>query len=239
MKNSFQLRLWGNYALFTDPVTKLGGEKYSYHIPTYEALIGVAKSIYWKPTIKWVIDRVRVMKQIQTQTKGIKPIFWHKDGNDLSIYNYLHDVEYQIEMHFEWNFHRPELAKDQIDGKHYSIVTRSLARGGRQDIFLGTRECQGYVEPCKFGEGIGAFDKIAEITFGIMFHGFDYPDENGNNELHSRFWRPIMKNGVIDFIKPSDCEMKKFVRNMEPKKFGLNENMQDIEQEGVNYGLDE
>ncbi len=30
-----------------------------------------------------------------------------------------------------------------------------IEKGGRQDIFLGTRECQGYVKPCKFGEGIG------------------------------------------------------------------------------------
>jgi CRISPR-associated protein Cas5d len=50
-KNCLEFRLWGRYALFTDPLTKVGGEKCSYHIPTYEALKGVCKSIYWKPTI--------------------------------------------------------------------------------------------------------------------------------------------------------------------------------------------
>ena len=67
-KNTIEFLLWGRYANFTDPLTKIGGEKFSYHIPTYEALKGVCKSIYWKPTIIWIIDAVRVMRRIQTQT---------------------------------------------------------------------------------------------------------------------------------------------------------------------------
>ena len=73
-KNSISFRLWGRYALFTDPITKVGGEKCSYHIPTYEAIKGVLKSIYWKPTITWYVDKVRVMKPLRTQTKGVKPL---------------------------------------------------------------------------------------------------------------------------------------------------------------------
>jgi len=41
MKNSISFRLWGKYALFTDPITKVGGEKCSYQLPTYEAIKGV------------------------------------------------------------------------------------------------------------------------------------------------------------------------------------------------------
>ncbi|MFQ8582955.1 MAG: hypothetical protein ACLSA6_10715 [Holdemania massiliensis] len=33
---------------------------------------GITESIYWKPTLIWVIDRCRVMKIIQTQSKGIR-----------------------------------------------------------------------------------------------------------------------------------------------------------------------
>ncbi len=49
-RNTIEFKLWGRFALFTDPLTKIGGEKCSYHLPTYEALKGVCKSIYWKPT---------------------------------------------------------------------------------------------------------------------------------------------------------------------------------------------
>lgn len=230
MQNSISFKLTGRYALFTDPITRMGGEKCSYHVPTYEALKGVLKSIYWKPTLVWHVDRVRVMKQIRTQTKGTKPLVWG-GGNSLAIYTFLHDVEYQVEAHFEWNQHRPELAADRVDGKHYAIVKRMLERGGRQDIFLGTRDCQGYVEPCEFGEGAGAYDQLDELAFGLMFHGFDYPDETGIQELHSRFWRATMKQGVLDFPQPSQCEMRRFIRAMEPKAFQVGDNLLDVSSE--------
>lgn len=224
MKNSISFRLWGRYALFTDPITKIGGEKCSYHIPTYEALKGVLKSIYWKPTLIWHVDRVRVMKSLQTQTKGVKPLVWG-GGNSLAIYTFLHDVEYQVEAHFEWNKHRPELEQDRIDGKHHSIAKRMLEKGGRQDIFLGVRDCQGYVEPCEFGTGESAYDNISELGFGLMFHGFDYPDETGIDELHSRFFSPLMRNGIVEFPRPEECEKRRFIRNMDVKQFGLNDNL--------------
>jgi CRISPR-associated protein Cas5d len=232
LKNSIEFRLWGKYALFTDPLTKIGGEKFSYHIPTYEALKGVAKSIYWKPTITWVIDRVRVMNRIKTQTKGTKPIDYG-GGNSLAIYTFLADAEYQVQAHFEWNVHRPELAHDRIEGKHYGIVKRMLQRGGRQDIFLGTRDCQGYVEPCEFGRGEGHYDDLSELGFGLMFHGFDYPDETGKNEFHSRFWAAKMVNGVVFFCRPEECKVRRFVREMQPKEFEQGRNFSNTEPEGA------
>lgn len=233
MKNDISFRLWGRYALFTDPVTKTGGEKCSYHVPTYEAIKGALKSIYWKPTIIWHVDKVRVMKPFRTQTKGTKPLVWGggKKKSDLAIYTFLHDVEYQVKAHFEWNDHQPELVKDRIDGKHFSIIKRVLEKGGRQDIFLGTRDCQGYVEPCAFGEGKGHYDEIDELSFGLMFHGFDYPDETGINELHSRFWHAAMRKGILEFPRPEGCVARRFVRNMIPKEFGLGENVLPVEQE--------
>ena len=230
-KNSISFSLWGRYALFTDPITKIGGEKFSYHIPTYEALKGVTKSIYWKPTFTWYIDRVRIMKTFRTQTKGTKPRKWHTQGSDLSIYTFLHHVEYQVEAHFDWNPYHPELAADRIDGKHYNIAQRMLEKGGRQDIFLGTRDCQGYVEPCAFGEGLGDFDQVPELSFGLMFHSFSYPDETGANELRSQFWHPVMKHGIITFPNPGKCPVSKTVRPMKAKIFEQGKNFCSVVEE--------
>ncbi len=229
-KNSIQFKVWGRYALFTDPITKMGGERCTYHVPTYEALKGIAKSIYWKPAFIWYIDKVRIMKPVRTQTKGVKPLKM-SGGNDLAIYNYLVDAEYQVLAHFDWNFHRPEMERDRIDGKHFQIAERMLKRGGRQDVFLGTRDCQGYVEPCIFGEGKGFYDSIDEVTYGLMFHGFDYPDETGKNELYTRFWWPVMKNGIIEFDPPQSCPVRKSIREMHPKAFGMGVNLKDVETE--------
>jgi len=216
MKSCVEFKVTGRFALFTDPLTKIGGEKCSYHIPTYEALKGVAKSVYWKPTFVWVIDKVRVMRRIRTQSKSMKPLDF-SGGNSLAIYTYLADVEYQVQGHFEWNPFRENLAEDRDTDKHWHVAKRMIEKGGRQDIFLGTRECQGYVEPCAFGEGQGDYDGCGELAYGLMFHGFDYPDEIGKNELHSRFWRPVMRDGVITFEQPKECSIRKFVREMIPK----------------------
>jgi len=170
------------------------------------------------------------MKRIRTQAKGVKPLDF-SGGNSLALYTYLADVEYQVRAHFEWNDNRPELAGDRIDGKHYAMAKRMLERGGRQDIFLGTRECQAYVEPCEFGSGTGALDSDGELAFGLMFHGFDYPDETGQPELHARFWRPILHAGKLDFSRPEECTIRKFVRSMTPKAFGVDNNLRSVEKE--------
>jgi len=232
-----EFKVWARHALFTDPLTRIGGEKCSYHLPTYEALKGIAKSIYWKPTFIWVIDEVRIMKRIRTQTKGTKPLVF-AGGNDLAIYTFLADVEYQVRAHFEWNQHRPELVDDRNPGKHLAIAQRTLERGGRQDIFLGTRDCQGYVEPCEFGSGVGDYDGAGELAYGLMFHGFDYPDEIGENKLHARFWRPTMKNGVIRFLRPEDCTIRKFIRGMTAKSFVKDENLRGVDAEAAELQLE-
>ncbi|MCQ6519872.1 type I-C CRISPR-associated protein Cas5, partial [Bacillus cereus] len=77
--------------------------------------------------------------------------------------------------------------------KHHNILKRSLKAGGRRDIFLGTRQCQGYVEPCVFGEGEGIYDNYGgDIHLGTKVHGLNYPEETGRNELEVGLWYPEM-----------------------------------------------
>ncbi len=225
--NIVEFKVYGDYALFSDPITRVGGEKCTYQVPTYEALKGILHSVYWKPTIIWYIDRVRIIKPIRTEVKGIRPIKYN-GGNDLAYYTYLKDCEYQVQAHFEWNKNRPELAQDRNENKHHEIAKRMIAKGGRRDIFLGTRECQGYVEPCAFGEGESAYDGIERLDFGFMYHGITYPDEAYSDETKGKmtlnFWYPAMKNGVIEFPKPKDCPVHKPLHEMEIKDFGEGEN---------------
>lgn len=222
-RNTVEFEVSGPYALFSDPVMRVGGEKCTLQIPTYEALKGVISSVYWKPTLIWYIDAVRVMHPIQTEVKGIRPIKY-AGGNDLSYYTYLKDCRYQVRAHFEWNENRPELAGDRNEHKHHNIARRMVERGGRRDIFLGTRECQGYVTPCRFGEEEGAYDDTPELAFGLMYHGITYADEAYSEETHGRmtvrFWHPVMKKGVISFIRPEECTVTRCARDMEIKPFG-------------------
>ena len=222
--NIVELEVTGDYALFSDPVMRVGGEKTTMQIPSYEALKGILSSVYWKPTFIWYIDEVRVMNRIRTETKGIRPIKYNKGTNDLSDYTYLKDCRYRIKAHFEWNENRPELKADRNENKHHEIARRMIQKGGRRDIFLGTRECQGYVEPCVFSESEGAYDDIEELAFGLMYHGITYADEAYSEETKGKMtvnmWYPIMRNGVIRFPRPEDCPVHKTIRDMEIKPFG-------------------
>ena len=195
-ENKVCFKVCGDYALFSDPITRVGGEKFTYPVPTYEALKGILKSVYWKPTIIWYIDKMRVMKKIQMETQGVRPIKYN-GGNDLSYYTYLKDCEYQVEAHFEWNMNQTELEKDRNENKHHNIAKRMIKRGGRRDIFLGTRECQGYVEPCKFGDGEGAYDDVALIDFGIMYQSITYADEAYDKETSGRMTINLCHTTVV------------------------------------------
>lgn len=220
--NIVEFEVSGDYALFSDPVMRVGGEKCSYQVPTYEALKGVLASIYWKPTFVWYVDAVRVLEPIQTVAKGIRPIKYH-GGNELSYYTYLKKCRYQVRAHFEWNDNRPELAGDRNENKHHNIAKRSIVKGGRRDVFLGARECQAYVEPCAFGEGKGFYDTVEELAFGLMYHGITYADEAYSEEtkgkMTANFWYPVMRKGVIEFLRPEDCPLHKAIRSMEMESF--------------------
>lgn len=221
--NMVEFLVFGDYALFSDPITRVGGEKCSYQIPTYEALKGILSSVYWKPTIIWYIDKVRVMNPIRMEVKGIRTKKYN-GGTDLAYYTYLKNCRYQVSAHFEWNENRPELEGDRNENKHHEIAKRMIQKGGRRDIFLGARECQGYVEPCVFGEGAGAYDEDAMISFGHMYHGITYADEAYSEETKDKmtlnFWYPEMKNGIILFPRPQDCPNRKTLHKMKIKAFG-------------------
>lgn len=240
-RNSVEFEVYGKYALFSDPITRVGGEKFSYQVPTYQALKGILESVYWKPTFVWVIDAVRIMCKIQTEGKGIRPIKM-SGGNDLAYYTYLKDVRYQVLAHFQWNENRPGLQDDRDENKHHNIAKRSIIKGGRRDIFLGTRECQGYVRACNFGSADGFYDEYGEINFGFMFHGIDYPDENmeknddetPTNNFDVRFWNCSMKDGIIIFPSLGDASLKRrtVFENQPVKEFIIGENMLSIINEG-------
>lgn len=233
MRNQIEFEVTGPYALFTDPLTKLGGEKLTYQVPTYQALKGIIESVYWKPTLTWYVDEVRIMNVIQTESKGMRPIEY-SGGNSLAYYTYLKNVKYRVRAHFEFNPYREDLARDRNENKHHNIAKRCVQAGGRRDIFLGTRECQGYVEPCDFEEGKGVYDEVPEIDFGIMVHGISYPDETVSGERITRLWRAKMEHGVIRFIRPEECTMTRNIGPGSVKTFDET-NMQSVDELYAEY----
>lgn len=229
--NTIEFLVRGPKALFTDPVTRTGGEKFSYRVPTYSALKGICEQIYSKPTLIWVVDSVRIMNPIRNMCMS-KRLLSLRGKTDLAYYGYLQDVCYQVRAHFEWNYNRPNLAQDRIPRKHAAIALRSVRRGGRLPVYLGTSDCAALVEPCKFGEGEGYYDNFNK-DFGIMFHGTTFASEairpEDKDKLTVRFWNAQMKNGIIDFIRPEDCPIQRYVRDDFVYPFGEDKEVVDID----------
>lgn len=223
---SFYYRLTGDYALFTEPSTKGGGERYSYPVPTQEALRGITSKIYWKPTIKIVIDEVKIINQIKRETHGVRTlthVFINKgQGTDLAHYTFLVDVEYLVKFHIEWNEGRPDLVHDRNAGKHMAMMERSIERGGRLPIFLGISECRGYVESIT-EEAYHTEESIYQgvtVPFGLMFNRFYYGDDGEveleENTIMTTFADVTMVDGVINFELVEEVTKNKHIYHVQP-----------------------
>ena len=63
MSSPIILEVSGDYALFSRPEMKV--ERVSYDIITPSAARGILEAIYWKPQIRWIIDRITVINPIR------------------------------------------------------------------------------------------------------------------------------------------------------------------------------
>lgn len=208
MKNTIEFEVTSNLALFTNPHVSTNNNKVTYPVPTYGALVGVCESIYWNPTLLWVIDEARIMEQIRT--RSISYCSSNRNGGQNMRTNiYIMEPRYQVRAHFEWDLRRPDLKQDRVSGKHYSMAKRYLSKGGKRPIYLGKNDDVAFAEECVFGEGEGYYDKSGTLPFGIMYHSMEYIGKGRSEETcYPLWWQPVMENGVIKYIRPEQCTLK-------------------------------
>ncbi len=159
MSYGFKITVSGDYACFTRPEMKV--ERVSYDVPTPGALEGLIKSVYWKPAIRYVIDKIIVFNPIsfinirrnevkeKVSYAAVKKSMVSGSGG-AEIYTkdvinqrgamVLKDVCYGIEFHFELTGIQ-STNDDESEEKHYNILLRRLKNGQcfRQPV-LGCRE---------------------------------------------------------------------------------------------------
>lgn len=63
MNSPIILEVYGDYALFSRPEMKV--ERVSYDVITPSAARGILEAIYWKPQIRWIINRITVINPIR------------------------------------------------------------------------------------------------------------------------------------------------------------------------------
>jgi len=201
-----KLKVWGNYACFTRPEMK--AERVSYDVMTPSAARGILEAIYWKPSIRWVIDRIHVLKRIRfdnirrNELAGKIPLGNIKKAmknNNYSLETFieddrqqrasmvLRDVCYVVEAHFE-------IIKDEDNNpaKHKEMFERRAEKG--QCVhrpYLGCREFPANFELIK--EITKSEYKGENIDLGWMLHDIDF-----KNNMEAKFFRAQMIDGVID-----------------------------------------
>lgn len=200
-----KIKVWGDYACFTRPEMKV--ERVSYDVMTPSAARAVLEAIYWKPSIRWVIDRIHVLapicfmnirrnevanimpfKNVLGAMQGRKdsPVLFIEDSRQQRAALVLRDVCYGIEAHFEYAG-----AEDASDGKHLDMFNRR-ARSGQcfNQPYLGCREFSANFE---LVDSFPAAPFTGEQDLGWMLHDIDF-----KNDMQPRFFRARMVNGVID-----------------------------------------
>lgn len=210
--NTIEFEITGRSAMFADPISRTR----SLPVPTYEAIKGILREIYWKPTFIWIVDEVRVMNCIFLEKYSIM-----NHGHPV-VQERLRNVKYQVRAHFIWNENRPEFSADRNEDKHFRIALRCLAKGGRFAAYLGTADCPCVVRSARFGSGESHYDHSGRIDFGTMYHGMTYPDEGWDSKTRSgvyrRSWHCVMDNGVLQFMPPELCRAE-LVRQAAAKRF--------------------
>jgi CRISPR-associated protein Cas5d len=153
MAYGIKLHCWGEWACFTRPEMKV--ERVSYDVMTPSAARGVVESIYWKPEIRWHIDRITVLKPIKfssvrrnevkekigagTVAKAMKDgegrlAFYVDEGDNRQqrATLMLRDVGYVIEAHIESSAARttsPSISTNSIGVRARAVAIRGLILG--------------------------------------------------------------------------------------------------------------
>ena len=208
MGYGIRIKVYGGYACFTRPEMKV--ERVSYDVITPSAARGIMEAIYWKPAIRWIVDRIHVINEIKftnvrrnevsqkVSSSNVKTVM---NGGNLELYQIapeirqqrasmiLKDVCYIIEMHFELT---EKAGAEDTPEKHYNIALRRLRQGQcYHQPCLGTREFAANFELIE--DKIPTSFYSEEMDLGWMLWDIDF-----QNDMTPIFYRATMKNGIID-----------------------------------------
>lgn len=190
----------GKRACFTRPEMK--AERVSYDVPTPGAMEGLLKSIYWKPAIRYVIDKIvvfnpvvfesvrrnevksrvafsKIKKQMKESAKGgditADPCIYTGEDRTQRSSLILKNVKYGLEFHIEQTGLCNEREKMECDPqkKHEGEFIRRCKKG------------QNFRAPC-----LGCAEFPADVEWTEDFHYSEISSENkGERDLGYMLYR--------------------------------------------------
>lgn len=220
MTQGIKLHVWGDYACFTRPEMKV--ERVSYDVMTPSAARGILEAVHWKPAIRWVIDRIHVLRPIAFQAirrnevggkisartaatamkrnslEGLPQLVEEERQQRATLA--LTQVAYLIEAHFEMT---GRAEAEDTPGKHLSMFTRRAEKG------------QCFHRPC-----LGCREFVADFELVGTPPPSSLPEADRDRELgwmlydidHARGRRPLffkarLADGILDLTGLSPEEL--------------------------------
>lgn len=214
MGYGIKVRVRGEYALFTRPEMKV--ERVSYDVITPSAARGIIEAVYWKPAIRWVIDKIHVLNEIEftnirrnevsekasdsearRRMNGSQDPFYLSatDARQQRAALVLKNVDYVIEAHFRLT--EKAGVEDTVE-KHYNMALRRLRKGQYfSPPCLGTREFGAQVEVIE--DGVIPKSQLSGVRdLGWMLYDLDFADDQ---DIRPQFFKAEMREGVIDLTQ--------------------------------------
>lgn len=201
-------------------------ERVSYDVITPSAARGILEAIYWKPAIRWAVDRIHVLRPIRFESirrnelgskisaskisgamrkKSTADLYTMiEDNRQQRAATVLRDVSYVIEAHYEMT---DGAGAEEHPGKHISIFNRRAEAGQCfHQPCMGTREFPAAFAMLPEGAALpisNLADSERNHDLGWMLHDIDFAGDKS-----PRFFRAEMVNGVIDVPPWKSAEVK-------------------------------
>jgi len=214
------LHVWGDYACFTRPEMKV--ERVSYDVMTPSAARGILEAIHWKPAIRWIVDRIFVLKPIRFESLRRNEVghrasattaasAMKRGHGDIGIMvdddrqqratTLLRDVAYLIDAHFELT---DKAGPDDTVGKHLDMARRKARQGQCfHHPYLGCREFAADFALVDHSAPRPSLELSGERDLGWMLFDIDFA-----NDMTPRFFRATMRDGVISVPHPSSPKVR-------------------------------
>lgn len=209
---TLRVRVQGPLACFTRPELKV--ERVSYPVMTPSAARGILEAILWKPAIRWHIERIHVLKEINfisfrrnevdikasvpsqkiVDNGGPAPLFFATENRSQRNTVALRDVDYVIEAHFSMT---EKAGNDDNMPKFVDMFNRRVNKGQNfYQPYLGCREFAARFVPAD--ECPPPIPATKEL--GIMLWDIEH------NETKKRplFFIANLKDGILEV--PADPE---------------------------------
>lgn len=224
-----RLKTWGDLACFTAPEMRV--ERVSYLVMTPSAARGILEAIFWKPQIRYEVDKIAVLKPIQTVSvrrneiqgtvsvagkEGVKA--WIREPSKFRPY--LVDSAGRNDVQGENRTPRNSIIlrdvaylvsarliikkptpEDNAQKYHEMFVRRASSGQCFRQPYFGIREYAAY-----FALPDGTEEPVAETRdIGIMLYDLDFQENvspPGTKAPNYALYAPArLENGVLDVAK--------------------------------------